>query len=174
MQEASCKLKDTATQFVAMRDPRAVAVSTYFYVRTNPKWYEMHFAQGHSLDETVLKILPQVCHLTALRYILFDGILSDKAELFWYDDALENPLDWHYRWMSLAGILLPKSTTERIAASVGTRKWATKVNPHPGGAEASVGRTWKDEVSPGIRADMDAILRTWLPAVLLARLDVPP
>ncbi|CAN0459262.1 unnamed protein product [Hapterophycus canaliculatus] len=157
-----------------MRDPRAVAVSTHFYARTNRRFYEDHFAQNHTLEETVMKILPQVCLFTTLRHILFDGIVPDRSEIFWYDDALDDPLDWHRRWMSLAGLLLPKPWTEGIAASVGTGKWSTKVNRHPGGAEASLSRTWRDEVSPDILEDMDAILRTWLPGVLLARFDVPP
>ncbi|CAN0128844.1 unnamed protein product [Scytosiphon promiscuus] len=173
MQEASCDFRDRRQHFVAIRDPRAVAVSTYFYVRTHPRYYEDHFAQNHTLDETVKKILPQVSHLTALRHILFDGIVADRSEIFWYEDALEDPLDWHRRWMSLAGLLLPKAWTEHMVASVGTGKWATKINPHPGGKEVSVNRTWTDEVSPEIREEMDAILRIWLPGVLLARFGVP-
>ncbi|CAM9656344.1 unnamed protein product [Scytosiphon promiscuus] len=174
MHEASCVFRDPNQQFVAMRDPRAVAVSTHFYVRANPKYYGDHLAQNHTLDETVMKILPQVCLYTTLRHILFSGIVPDRSEIFFYDDALQNPLEWHHRWMALAGLLLPKPWTEAIAASVGTGKWATKVNPHPGGEKATLSRTWRDEVSPHILGDMDDILRTWLPGVLLARFDVPP
>ncbi|CAN0116479.1 unnamed protein product, partial [Scytosiphon promiscuus] len=137
MQEASCAIKDDRPQYVAMRDPRAVAVSTHFYVRTNPKFYQEHFAQNHTLDETVMKILPQVCHLTTLRYILFSGMLLDRSEIFWYDDALKNPFDWHHRWMSLAGLFLPRSWVDSIVSSAGIGKWSTKVNPHPGGETAS-------------------------------------
>ncbi|CAB1112332.1 unnamed protein product [Ectocarpus sp. CCAP 1310/34] len=48
------------------------------------------------------------------------------------------------------------------------------LNPHPGGAETPFKRTWQNEVSPGIRPEMDSILRKWLPGVLLARYGIPP
>ncbi|CAN0125698.1 unnamed protein product [Scytosiphon promiscuus] len=120
-----------------------------------------------------MKILPQVCHLTTLRHILFSGMMPDRSEIFWYDDALRDPFDWHFRWMSLAGLYLPRPWVDSIAASAGIGAWATEANPHPGGEEASPNRTWRDEVSPEILDDMDDILRTWLPGVLLARFDVP-
>ncbi|CAN0193391.1 unnamed protein product [Scytosiphon promiscuus] len=173
MEEASCTFKDEEPQYVAMRDPRAVAVSTHFYVRTNPRYYQEHFAQNHTLDETVMKILPQVCHLTTLRHILFSGIVPDRSEIFWYEDALQDPFDWHHRWMSLAGLFLPRPWVDSIVASAGKGKRSTKFNPHPGGEKASVSRTWRDEVSPEILDNMDDILRTWLPGVLLARFNVP-
>ncbi|CAM9650169.1 unnamed protein product [Scytosiphon promiscuus] len=67
MEEASCAINDDRLQYVTMRDPRAVAVSTYFFVRATPtKFTKKHFAKKHTLDETVIKILPQLCHLTTL------------------------------------------------------------------------------------------------------------
>lgn len=157
-----------------MRDPRAVAVSTYFYVRAHPKYYEDHPGQTRSLEETIRIILPQVCHWTTLRHILFAGVVADRSELFWYEDALEDPLDWHYRWAYLAGLHLPKMWMEGIVSLIGQGPWSTKVNVHPGGHEATAQRTWKDEVSPDILEDMNDTMRVWLPGVLLARFGVPP
>ncbi|CAM9750308.1 unnamed protein product, partial [Ectocarpus sp. 6 AP-2014] len=170
MQETPCEITDNGLQFVPIRDPRAVAVSTYFHhVHSNlPENYvELH----PSLDETVLEILPQLCHLTTLRHIMFEGLLSDTSELFWYEDATEDPFNWHYRWASFAGLTLPGGWIDGMVAA---NEEQAILNPHPGGQEQSAKRTWRDEVSPGIRQEMDFILRKWLPGVLLARFGVPP
>ncbi|CAM9983186.1 unnamed protein product [Ectocarpus sp. 12 AP-2014] len=170
MQETPCEMTDNRLQFVSIRDPRAVAVSTYFHhVHGNkPK----NYLQLHpSLDETVLEILPQLCHLTTLRHIMFEGLLSDRSEMFWYEETVEDPFDWHYRWAAFAGLLLPRGWLDGMVAA---NQENTHLNPHPGGAEQSANRTWRDEVSPGIRQEMDSILRKWLPGVLLARYEIPP
>ncbi|CAN0243185.1 unnamed protein product, partial [Ectocarpus fasciculatus] len=95
-----------------IRDPRSVAVSTHFHVQRFSSLHQKHPGFGLSLDQTVLMILPQVCHLTALRHILFEGLLAGRSELFWYEEAVADPLDWHYRWASLAGLMLPPSWIE--------------------------------------------------------------
>ncbi|CAM9440594.1 unnamed protein product [Ectocarpus sp. 12 AP-2014] len=170
LQETPCEITDDRLQFVPIRDPRAVAVSTYFHhVHLNkPKNYlKMH----PSLDETVLEILPEICHLTALRHILFEGLLSDRSELYWYEETVEDPFDWHFRWASFAGLILPGGWIDGMVAA---NQEHTNFNTHPGGAEKSGERTWQDEVSPGIHQEMDSILRKWLPGVLLARYGVHP
>ncbi|CAM9337264.1 unnamed protein product [Ectocarpus sp. 13 AM-2016] len=174
MEEASCEFADNRLQFAAIRDPRSVAVSTYFHVQRFSNLHPKHPALSLSLDQTVLVILPQVCHLTALRHILFEGPLSGRSELFWYEEAVEDPFDWHYRWASLAGLILPPLWIEGMVAKVVDGPGAKKFNPHPGGGEISTNRTWRNEVSPGIHAEIDSILRTWLPGVLLTRLHVAP
>ncbi|CAM9115087.1 unnamed protein product [Ectocarpus sp. 13 AM-2016] len=102
---------------------------------------------------------------------MFEGLLSDRTELFWYEQTVEDPFDWHYRWASFAGLILPGGWIDGMVAASQAH---TTLNPHPGGAEPSDSRTWQDEVSPEIRSDMDSILRKWLPGVLLARYGVPP
>lgn len=167
------RFADDRLQFAGLRDPRAVAVSSYFHAKRVPN-YTSHPAHNHTLDETVLMILPQLCHWTTLRHILFEGLMSNTTELFWYEDALDDPRDWHYRWALHAGLNLPGKWIERMIEGLGKERWSSKFNVHPGGAAASEDRIWTDEVSPGIREEMDSILRTWLPGVLLARLQVPP
>ncbi|CAM9150970.1 unnamed protein product [Ectocarpus sp. 13 AM-2016] len=170
IQKTPCEITDDRLQFVSIRDPRAVAVSTYFHHvnRNKPR----NFLELHpSLDETVLEILPQVCHLTTLRHIIFEGLLPNRSELFWYEETVEDPFEWHHRWASFSGLILPGGWITDIVAE---NQKHTVFNPHPGGAERSAERTWRDEVSPAIRQEMDSILRKWLPAVLLARYGVPP
>ncbi|CAN0435948.1 unnamed protein product [Ectocarpus sp. 12 AP-2014] len=170
MQETPCEITDERLQLVPIRDPRDVAVSTYFHHvhRNKPENYlELH----PSLDKTVLEILPQLCHFTTLRHIIFEGLLSDRSETFWYEETVEDPFDWHYRWASFAGLILPRGWIDGMVAANQEHKI---FNPHQGGAEKSVKRTWRDEVSPEIHQEMDLILRKWLPGVLLARYGVPP
>ncbi|CAB1111288.1 unnamed protein product [Ectocarpus sp. CCAP 1310/34] len=168
MQKTPCEITDNRLQFVPIRDPRAVAVSTYFHrVHKDNNYQKLH----PSLDQTVLEILPVLCHFTTLRHILFGGLLSNRTELFWYEQTVEDPFDWHYRWASFAGLILPGGWIDGMVAENQAHK---HLNPHPGGAETSDNRTWQDEVSPGIRPEMDSILRKWLPGVLLARYGIPP
>ncbi|CAB1099720.1 unnamed protein product [Ectocarpus sp. CCAP 1310/34] len=166
-------LLDDSLQFAVLRDPRAVAVSTYFYVKSHPAFYSDHVSRGKSLDEAVLLILPQLCQFTTIRHLLFDGQLSDKSEIFWYEDAMRDPLGWHYRWASFAGFALPASWIKDIDATLPEAQQKVKRDPHPGGQQVSSKRTWEDEISPAIREEMDSILRTWLPGVLLERLGIP-
>ncbi|CAM9967721.1 unnamed protein product [Ectocarpus sp. 12 AP-2014] len=171
MKEASCKYSGVSFQFAVMRDPRAVAVSTYFHIQRTINLD--HPAKGKSLDEAVLMILPQLCQFTTIRHILFDGQLSDRSTIFWYEDAMRDPLDWQHRWALLAGFTLPSSWSKDIDTTLTGVQQRVRRDSHPGGLGVSSNRTWEDEVSPEIREQMDSILRTWLPGVLLARFDVP-
>lgn len=163
-----------------MRDPKAVAVSTYFWVLRHLREDQVrdhHPAVNHTLDQAVLGILESVCRWTTVRDVLFNGLMPNNSTIFWYEDAEANPLEWHYRWTHMAGLRLPASWVENITALAVSGAWVSMtmgVNPHPGGLEASADRTWKEEVSPEIWDDMDSVLRQWLPPVLLARFGVPP
>ncbi|CAM9921553.1 unnamed protein product, partial [Ectocarpus sp. 8 AP-2014] len=173
VKEASCEYSDDSLQFAVIRDPRAVAVSTYFYVKERRKTEVGQLLEGKSLEEAVLLILPQLCQYTTIRHILFDGQLSDRSEMFWYEDAMRDPLAWHYRWASLAGFTLPASWIKDSNTTLTDAPQKVKRDTHDGGLQASSNRTWQAEVSPEIREQMDSILQVWLPGVLLARLGVP-
>lgn len=167
---------DKSIQFVAMRDPRAVAVSTYFWVQTHrdPDLIRDHYpAFNQTLDESVLKILESVCQWTAIRHVLFGGFMPDNSTVFWYEDSNVNPLEWHYSWTQMAGLRLPPSWVEDISRQAESAM-NKGYNVHPGGVEGSADRTWKDEVDSDLWDDMDGLLRRWLPPILLARLGVPP
>ncbi|CAM9579189.1 unnamed protein product [Scytosiphon promiscuus] len=177
MQEASCKVSDDKLQFAPLRDPRAVAVSSFFHMRRNRGSDARDEQELPTVDEVTLESLPIVSQWVALRHILFDGLMANSSATFWYEDAQEDPLAWHFRWTEFAGLRLPTSWVEHISSLRLEGPWVEKtlgVNPHPGGTEVSEARTWKDEVSPEIVDEMNSIVRTWLPPVLLARLGVPP
>lgn len=164
---------DDRLQLAPLRDPRAAAVSNYFYARE--KSARLHTTEN--VDEGVLEGLPSVAQWIALRHILFQGLLANSSEIFWYEDATEDPLDWHFRFTELAGLRLPVPWIKNMTSLRLEGHWVdrtTGLNPHPGGHEASETRTWRDEVSPDIIPEMNAIVRTWLPPVFLARLGIPP
>lgn len=171
---------DHRLQFSTFRDPRAVAVSTYFWIETHAKdvavYAEDRVNLHRTLDESILEILESVCRWTALRHILFKDLLQDGGTVFSYEDAEEDPLDWHYRWTHLMGVHLPVEWVEDMTTLATKGAWESLtqgVNPHPGGKKADESRTWRDEVDPGLLDDMDAVVRKWLPKTLLARIGVP-
>lgn len=171
---------DDNPQFVVIRDPRAVAVSTYFWIQTHLRddlIRDHHPAINQTLDEAVLDILESVCRWTTIRDMVFNGYLSHNSTIFWYEDAQANPLEWHYRWTHMAGLLLPATWVENISELAANGTWSPltiDINEHPGGLPPSPNRTWQQEVSPEKRNDMDGVLRQWLSPVLLARFGVSP
>lgn len=113
---------------VAMRDPLAVTVSLFFFEQTRllPReaasvedsendGVDMTVHQQRAvedLEEFVSRMLRTMCMWIALRYILWGEALSDQSMLFWYEDTLANPLQWHQDWLHLAGIQLPPSVIQ--------------------------------------------------------------
>lgn len=143
-------------------------MSTYFHMITFNRTIPL---EGQGVDKNVMAILPDVCQRIAIRYIVFAGLMRETATLFWYEDSMNDPVEWHYQFLAMAGVQLPAS--EVLAISLDTSREG-RPNPHPGGGEISKSRTWKDEVSPDLLEGMDDMMRLWLPSVLLARWGVPP
>lgn len=173
---------DDSLQFATFRDPRAVAVSTYFWIETHAEDVAVYAKDrvhlNRTLDESIIEILESVCLWTSTRHIVFNDLDRAKSAVFSYEEAEKDVLEWHYRWLHLAGLNLPVPWVKNIAGLARGGKWASLtqgVNPHPGGQEASTpaARTWRDEVSPELWDDMDAVVRRWLPHEIVARLDMP-
>lgn len=103
--------------------------------------------------------------------------MADKSTVFWYQDAKDEPVQWHKRWMESVGLQLPAVHIDAMAAAAANGSFgfkATTLNVHPGGETAVARRSWQDEVSPGLLPELEATMRLWLPPVLLARFDVTP
>lgn len=175
MIEADCDIVDDWLQMVVLRDPRPVAVSAYFHI-------EVHGSDDDSiklgtLEDFVEKELPLMCQWVAIRYILFSGLLPHQSVEFWYDDALDNPLEWHYRWYDAVGLQLPFHVVQAAADAAAAEDFGfqfKQIDKHPGGqvgAEEGV-RRFEDEVSKETLEVADAIMRKWLPPVLLAKLGI--
>eukprot|EP00752_Nemacystus_decipiens_P005100 g4628.t1 len=177
VEQAGCEIWDDRPQFVMMRDPRPMAVSSFFYVQTHPETRGgKHPALNMTVDDAVMMMLPGIARYIGLRFNLFQGLLERQSEVFWYDDALADPLRWHYRWLAFAGLNLPRSVV-RAASDASVRGefdfWTEGgPNKHPGGKDPSTKRSWKDEVSPELHAEMDEITRRWLPPAVLAKIGL--
>lgn len=109
--EAACPINDDWHQMAIFRDPRPVAVSAFYHLNRNRK---LSFYSGN-VDDFVTVVLPTMTQWVAVRHILFEGILKGRSTAFWYDDALNNPRQWHDRWMQTIGVQLPSVVVQGMA-----------------------------------------------------------
>lgn len=173
MQEANCDVTDDWLQLVVFRDPRPVVVSTYFHLKVHST------KELGELEDFVATELPIICQWMAVRHILFSGLLPHQSIEVWYSDAMADPLEWQYHFFDSVGLQLPYQVVNNAAEAAAAndlRFTPTHVDQHPG-EEAktdTTARKFEDEVSPETVKIADAILRQWLPPVLLAKLGVEP
>lgn len=152
---------------------RPIVVSAYFHMRrARPE-----LLHNTSVDKFALKFLPAACKWVSIRYLLFGEILGHKSSLFWYDDALDNPREWHNDFYELVGLRMPMSVlAESVAVATGqvfdsrVAGFPIKgIDVHSGGrASRTAGeRTFRDEVSEATASKMDVMLQVWLPPAIL-------
>lgn len=94
--------------------------------------------------------------------------------MYWYEDAKEDPIAWHYEWLASVGLRLPPEVVEGAARAATRHEFVfpTKgVDKHLGGVNAA-NRSYANEITAETLSGFDPVLRTWLPPVLLARLGV--
>lgn len=175
MREADCHVTDDWLQMAVFRDPRPAIVSSFYHIL-------VHHANKINKDlgdveAFIARELPNMCQWLAVRYILFSGILAEKSTEFWYEDAMIDPLGWHYQLYFSIGLQLPFHVVEATAeaAVADMLDFGHKdVDVHPGEEVRTEGgaRRFEDEVSPEAVKLADEVLRTWLPSVLLERFGV--
>ena len=174
--EADCSIDDDWHQMAIFRDPRPVTVSAFYHLYRNDR---LIFFSG-TVDDFVAAMLPVTTQWIAVRHILFEEIIQDRATSFWYRDAMEDPTQWHNRWLQTIGLQLPIEIIQimvdtAVAGDFGIGGKGFDIHP---GAETGVNQTetvvkkFEDEVSPPLLAAADDILRQWLPNVFLRRLEL--
>ena len=173
MHEANCEITDDWIQMAVFRDPRPATVSSFYHVQVHAN------RDVGNLHDFVTRELPISCQWLTIRYILFTGILAHQSMDFWYNDALDDPLGWHFHWLNSVGLQLPFHIVEGMtqAALADDLGFHHKdVDVHPGEAVETVPgmRRFEDEVSPETAAIAEDVLRTWLHPVLLERFGVEP
>lgn len=180
--EAACPINDDWHQMAIFRDPRPVSVSAFYHLQRNKK---LSFYSG-TVDDFVVAVLPTMAQWIAVRHILFEGIMKDQSTSFWYQDALDDPSKWHYRWLQTIGLQLPPGVVQGMidAAILGDLndlgvKGNSRLDTHQSAQESTDQvdqkfRKFEDEVSPHLLAIANDSLRQWLPRVLLKQLDVTP
>lgn len=173
MHEANCRINDDWLQMSVFRDPRPAVVSSYFHRQVQGS---KHVGM---LEDFIARELPILCQWLAIRYILFVGLIPTQSMSFWYNEAIADPLEWHYHWFSSIGLQLPPhfvlaTANSAVADDLGFRH--KDIDVHPGETPMTKPgiRRFEDEVSPAIVQVADAVLRVWLPPVLLERFGVAP
>jgi len=178
LREKPCAIADNRQQMLILRDPRAVVVSSFFYLKLHPNSAGIARA-GENLEDYALRMLPTMCRFVHLRYQLLQGNMPDKTVEFLYDESLTDPIRWHQRWLSFVGLSPPKSVVQNATDTAQRREFgftAHGVDEHVGGKEATRHRSWKDEISPEVVRKMYEICLVWLPPVLLDKFGIgaPP
>lgn len=173
MHEASCVITDDWLQMVVFRDPRPAVVSAYFHLGVHS---DMELG---TLEDFIDRQLPIMCQWLDIRYILFSGLLAHQSVQFWYNDAMTDPVEWHLRWLDAVGLQLPLGVVKAIATAAAAGELGfhhKEIDVHPG-ERARIGRSvrrFEEEVAPDVLEVADAVLRIWLPPVLLEKLGVSP
>lgn len=175
VQASPCRINDHRLQMLVLRDPRAVVVSSFYYLKTH-KVYTARVPPSEGVDKFAVRMLPTICRFVHIRYLVLLERMGDKTVEFMYDQSLADPLEWHRRWLSSVGLNLPDSVVRHATdtALSGDYKFAAKGrDKHPGGVKTMPSRSYETEVGPEVRAKLDDICRLWLPPVLLEKFGVP-
>lgn len=173
MHEANCHITDDWIQMAVFRDPRPTIVSLFYYLEVDRHW------NLGDLEAFVARELPILCQWLAVRYTLFTGILAHQSVELWYNDAIVDPLGWHFHWFYSVGLQLPFHVVEAIAEAATADELGfdqKTIDAHPGEEprDETVARRFEDEVSPEMLEFANDVLRTWLPPILLERFGVAP
>lgn len=181
MEKNRCQLTaGDQQQMVIFRDPRAVAVSTYFFKEVYKK-VDDNGQHLETVDDFALRVLPILCQWTAVRHILFGEYLADQSTIFWYDDMKADPIGYHRRWLASVGLQLPMrelKATAKAAVRGEFDFWTKGVDAHPqpesssNSSQQNRTTSLSDELRNETLVQMDPILRQWLPPVFLSRLGL--
>lgn len=187
MEQAGCPILDGRLQMAVMRDPREVVVNAYFHILQHVKSVPRGLGTA---DQYALRMLPTAAKWTSVRHVLFGKILEKTSAMFWYDEALAYPRNWHYRFLSFVGLDVPREVVHDAAESATTggrilvfpsssmNKSLDLNKQHLEGEDAtgttmsSMDRSFRDELEEATLARMEEVLRLWLHPDLLERFGV--
>lgn len=155
---------------VIFRDPRPMAVSVYFFMLRRWRDPDTH----STIDEYVQRMFPIFCQWLTIRYVLFMEMMSGSV-VFWYSEALKEPVAWFRTWFHSIGLQLPEMFVNDIAFAAvhGGEGMLRRVrDSHPGGAAISPNRSYTDELEAETLASFESHMVTWLPPEIVERLDI--
>lgn len=170
-EQSRCKIPDDDKSYlVVFRDPRAVVVSTYYFAKS--RGYHNFIKKGETVDDFALDVFPKLCQWTALRFIVFNGLLKNHVLQYWYEELFGDPLAFHYTWLEAVGLNLPAATVEAMTEAAVRRDLpfhSNGKNVHSRNRTITNERTYRDELSAETLAALDSIMAAWLPTVLLVK-----
>ena len=173
VKDLNCQFTDDRLQMAVFRDPRPMAVSAYFHMlREDPR-----VVRDMSVDAYVMTMLPEFCQWVSVRYLIFAELLRDNSTMFWYDEALEDPMLWQADFFDFVGLKLPNDVLWKAAEAAmrggSIMGFPSKgIDKHEGGAAVADVRSFRDELNSTTLANMDDVLRVWLPPTILRRIKV--
>lgn len=175
MEENRCHLTaGDVEQMAVFRDPRAVAVSTYFWKSVYNN-VDDNGQPVETVDDYALRVLPILCQWIAVRHILFGEYLAEQSTIFWYEDIKAHPVEYHRKWLASVGLHLPLRELQVAAEAALRGEFDFQIkgfDPHPGSSSHPQNRTFRDGLMDDTLVQMDPILRQWLPPVFLSKLGV--
>lgn len=173
VEERYCRVQSRGLQLVVFRDPRPMTVSSYFFLKAHP---DIAQYRVETVDDYVNRMLPILCQWVGIRYIVFQERLKEQSEIFFYSEALADPLAWHHQFLQWVGLQLPDPLIEAAADAAvrHTFSFDTKggMDKHPGSLalqSANTTRSYRDDLAQETLDGMDDVLRTWLPPPLLEK-----
>lgn len=170
--ESGCKIMEDNPQMVIFRDPRPMTVSSYFF-QVLHGWHDPERDGG--VDHYVTKMFPILCQWLAIRYVLFEELMASQSTVFWYSDALADPISWHERFFEMVGLRVPALLVNETADDAVNERFDVKVigrDQHPGGAEPRSDRRYQDELQPETLESFEATMQRWLPPEFLDRFGI--
>lgn len=154
------------------RDPRAIAVSTYYYVLARDASVRLE----QSVDDFVSRHLATLCKWLTIRSIVFEGYAPQNSTIFWYEDVVADPMRFHNQWLESVGLNLPERVIKKAVEAALRGEFAFKsvgIDAHAGQSMDLHKRTFETTLRNDTLVEAESILRTWLPPHFLARLGIP-
>lgn len=171
--KAGCHVVDDRSQMVIFRDPRPVAVSAYYYLLHNyPRAIKFD-----SVREYVAALLPVMTKWISVRYLLFVELpVPQPPSIYWYNETLSDPIEWHRKFYSSIGIRLPEDVIAEQArrAALGDSMFGMVpkgYDLHFDPKDNSTTQSFRDLGAATVE-EMNNELRLWLPPVVLDKLDL--
>lgn len=170
MEEARCRLVDDRLQMLVFRDPRAAAVSSFYYLSANN-----YIPADMDVDTFILQNFRGFCKWLLVRIVLFTQMTQkDKHVFFCYDEWQTDAVEWHRKLFRMLGLIVPDAVLVAAAdaALADDFPFFTKGRDVHGGGTAPPPRdhTYRDDVTDDTAHRMDEIMREWIPSGFAARL----
>lgn len=171
-----CKYLDDKLQLAVLRHPGAVTVSAYYQFRKIKMLRADNEPDQNPLVDINTFFLAHLAAVTkwiSVRYMVFSELLpQNQTEVFYFEDAISDPVDWHRRFYLFAGINLPPPMVHRVAEIAQNGRGShndTSLASEQTAFTANSDRSFRDELKPETLVYMDNVLRIWLPSELLEK-----